>query len=117
MNQGTITCLFTMASIYTAIVFYFKFNEALSWSKIAGIGLMICAVVCITLDKKEDGATAADGTELTIQEQKIYGLIAVLFGAVLAPTMFTIKSYFGRLAIENNNEFPMFDLGFDQMMF
>ena len=78
---------------------------------------MICAVVCLTLDKKEDGTTAVDGTELTAKEQKMYGLLAVLYGAFLAPLCWTIKSYYGREAIENNNEFPMYDLGIDQMIF
>ena len=78
---------------------------------------MVFCVLCLTLDKKEDGTIAADGSELTAKEQKMYGLLAVFFGLVLAPTCWTIKSYYARQAIENNNEFPMYDLGIDQMIF
>ena len=78
---------------------------------------MICAAISLSLDKKEDGAIAADGSELTAKEQNMYGLLAVIFSALLAPICWTTRSYFARMAVENNNEFPMYDLGVDQMFF
>ena len=53
MNQGSIPSLFTLASIYVSIIFYFKFNEVISKPKILGILLMIPCVVILSLDKKD----------------------------------------------------------------
>ena len=52
MNQGCIPSLFTVLSLYIAVIFYFKFNEVISFAKILGITMMIPAVVLMSLDEK-----------------------------------------------------------------
>ena len=52
MNQGSIPSLFTVVSFYIAVVFYIKFNEVISCSKILGIAIMVPAVVLLSLDEK-----------------------------------------------------------------
>ena len=53
MNQGCIPSLFSVTGIYVAVIFYFKFNEVISVSKIIGIVMMIPCVVLLSLDPKE----------------------------------------------------------------
>ena len=56
LNQGCIVCLFSITTIYISILFYFKFNEAISWCKIAGIFLMIGCILTLSLTPKEEAA-------------------------------------------------------------
>ena len=54
MNQGCIPSLFAVTSIYIAVLFYFKFGEVISPTKIVGMALMIPAVIVLSLDPKEE---------------------------------------------------------------
>ena len=96
MNQGCIPSLFTVNSIYVAILFYFKFNERITLSQIIGIFLMIPCVIFLSLDKKDDQVSKND---LTPEEMKVYGIYAVLFG-LCGPIMWTVKTYYIRISID-----------------
>ena len=64
MNQGCITSLFSVTGIYISIIFYLKFKEVISVSKIIGILMMVPCVVILSLDPKEvDEAAAAESED------------------------------------------------------
>ena len=64
MNQGCITSLFSVTGIYISIIFYLKFKEVISVSKIIGILMMVPCVVILSLDPKEvDEAEAVESDE------------------------------------------------------
>ena len=118
MNQGCIPSLFSVTSIYISIIFYFKFNEVISVSKIIGILMMVPCVVLLSMDPKEvDEAEAAESDEesLTKQQMKLYGILAVMFG-IFAPFFWIIKIYFIRLTIEEKS-FDLYDLAIDSQLF
>lgn len=54
INQGVITVMLGLTSVFTGIIFYFKFGEVLSFVKIVGMLLMIGAGVFLSIDDKED---------------------------------------------------------------
>lgn len=67
MNQGCITSLFSVTGIYISIIFYLKFKEVISISKIIGILMMVPCVVILSLDPKEvDEAQAAESDEILL---------------------------------------------------
>ena len=62
INQGCLPCIFSLATIYICILFYFKFNEHISCIKVFGTLLMIPCIAFISLggvsqieDSSEDG--------------------------------------------------------------
>ena len=63
MNQGCIPSLFTLTSIYIAVLFYFKFNEILTYAQIGGIILMIPCVAFLSIDPKDTEISSNDLTE------------------------------------------------------
>ena len=61
MNQGCIPSLFSVTAIYVSALFYCKFKEVISVSKIIGILMMIPCVILLSMDPKEvDEAAAKD---------------------------------------------------------
>ena len=54
INQGCIPSLFSTTAIYIAVLFYCKFGEKISISKIFGIILMIPCIILLSIDNKED---------------------------------------------------------------
>ena len=66
INQGCIPILFSFAGIYCAVIFYFKFGEVLSCSKILGIFLMLLSVVMLSLESALN--TETDVATLTLAE-------------------------------------------------
>ena len=112
MNQGCIPSLFSVTSIYIAILFYFAFGEVISNAKIVGIAMMIPCVILLSLDKK----VADEESDVTVHDMQIYGGIAVLF-AVLAPLFWTTKAYFARKSIEAKLFITTKDLALDSALF
>ena len=67
MNQGCIPSLFAVTGIYISIVFYLKFKEIISASKIFGMLLMIACVIILSLDhKKVDETETANTQEIVL---------------------------------------------------
>ena len=112
INQGCITSLFSITAIYVAILFYFKFGEKISLSKILGIILMIPCITLLSIDNKEAKESDHD---LTASQMQVYGLLAILCG-MLPPFCWTLRTYYARLAFSRSN-FPAKDLAIDQMFF
>ena len=119
INQGCITSLFSIVGVYVSIIFYFKFNEVISISKIVGIIMMIPCILLLTLDPKDEADLAliaeTQMQDLTEQQMKFYGFIAILFG-LAAPSFWTIKIFFVRLIAEENS-FTINDLVIDNQFF
>ena len=109
MNQGCIPSLFQFASVYIAITFYIKFNEAISWCKIFGIFLMIACVITLSFAPKADSDDTT--SDLTIEDQQMYRVIAVIIGCT-APFTWTFQTFFARRAIERK-DFPIFEMAID----
>ena len=64
INQGCIPILFSFAGIYCAVIFYFKFGEVLSCSKILGIFLMLLSVVMLSLESSLNAKTEVSASTL-----------------------------------------------------
>lgn len=64
-----------VTSILTAIVFYCKLGEVLSFIKVFGMFFMIGAGVFLSIDEKTEDD--AEETGLTEAEMKQYGILAV----------------------------------------
>ena len=62
INQGCIPSLFSTTAIYIAVVFYKKFGEKISISKIFGITLMMPCIILLSIDNKEDKQSDDDLT-------------------------------------------------------
>ena len=110
INQGCIPSIFCVTSIYIAVLFYFKFDEKISNSKIVSIVMIIPCILLLSLDKKKVTVTSSD-QELEEHELRIYGLISIVF-ALCAPFFWTFKSFYIRKAIETK-VFPVYDLALD----
>mmetsp|Transcript_17523 Transcript_17523/g.29546 ORF Transcript_17523/g.29546 Transcript_17523/m.29546 type:complete len:209 (+) Transcript_17523:304-930(+) len=62
LNQGILPTLTSLASIFTVIVFYFRFYELISFIQLVGIAIMIVSVVYLGLEgasKSSDQAPPA----------------------------------------------------------
>ena len=57
MNIGILTSIFTLAAALNTVIGRVLFREKLSWSKIIGIIIVICGVVCISIAKGENKPT------------------------------------------------------------
>ena len=68
INQGVITVMLGVTSILTAIVFYCKLGEVLSFIKVFGMFFMIGAGVFLSIDEKTEDDS--DDTGLTEAEMK-----------------------------------------------
>jgi len=51
INQGVITCLFALQSIFLAIIGWLMFDEHIKWYHYAGICLMVSCATCIGFGK------------------------------------------------------------------
>lgn len=114
MNQGCIVCLFSVTSIYIAILFNFMFKESISWCKIAGIFVMIGCIVTLSLTPQAD-VTASEDAVVSSQDQQKYRYYAVAV-AISAPFFWTTQSYFLRRSAERG-DFNLFDMAIDQTLF
>ena len=56
LNPGSITTLFSLNSVYVAILFYFCFDEKLSKMKIVGVFLMVACAITLGYDSKVEQA-------------------------------------------------------------
>ena len=54
INQGCITGIFAITSIYIATLFYFAFGEIISMSKIVGLVFMCGCILCLVLESSKD---------------------------------------------------------------
>jgi len=104
--------LFSVTSIYIAVLFYFRFGETISCSKIVGIFLIVCCIILLALGK--NASIAADTEVFSESEMMKYALLAILF-AILAPIIFTFRAYQTRL-IFSKKAFKPRDLAIDGLI-
>jgi len=67
INQGTLTCIFSLTTFYVSLLFYFKFNEKVSAMKIIGMILMLPCIAFLALGSN----TTADVTD-TVTDPEAY---------------------------------------------
>ena len=67
-----------------------------------GIALILPSVFLLSLDPKDD--KISENNELDVPEMEFYGILAVLMAAVLAPIVWTIKTYQLRAAMVERPE-------------
>lgn len=54
MNQGVISTLLSLASLFNIISFYLVFGERISCLHLIGVTLMLACIVCISLEATEN---------------------------------------------------------------
>ena len=108
INQGCLTSLFSVTSIYVGVLFYFKFDEVITTVKIVGMILMLPCALLLSLDKKDVDESDYD---LTVAQMRLYGFLAVMF-ALLGPIFWTVIGYYIRKAKETDC-FPIYELAID----
>lgn len=97
INQGVIASLFTSGVIFTSVLFYFIYKEALTIKDLIGM-LFIMAGVALIGFGKDDDATKSSATELTsdLDQQTLLWLsilFAILCGFSFALNSFVMKHY------------------------
>ena len=76
INQGCLPCIFSITTFYVCVLFYFKFGETISATKIIGTLLMLPCIVFIALGSapaaksSEEASAAADGDESYTDKEK-----------------------------------------------
>ena len=112
MNQGVISTLLSMASLFNIITFYFKFGEKISCLHFIGVAFMIACIICISLEatSKTEEDEEDLGTSETLGVSKLVaGVLAVLCGLAGAILMST-KHFFIRIYKAN---YSGLDMGID----
>jgi len=114
LNQGVISTLLSLASLFNIIIFYLKFGEKISPLHFIGIFLMIACIICISVAATTDGEEDEDfdpddtfGLSSTVS-----GILAILCGLMSALLMST-KHLFIRLYKSN---YSGVDQGIDTSM-
>jgi hypothetical protein len=105
------------------VLFYFKFNETVSPSKLFGFVLLIICVTLLLLESSKeapaeesqlDQAPAMDDMESEAMLTRFqYGVLAIL-SAFIAPILWTTKIYYIRFA-ESSYQFPIFKATMDAL--
>ena len=118
INQGCLPCIFSLCTIYICILFYFKFNERISYIKILGSLLMIPCIALISLGAvpqvEESSETVVSETYTDKQKQE-FALLSISF-AMIVPLFLTTRAMYYRLS-ENKFRFNLFDLAIDGQIF
>lgn len=91
INQGVITCLFALQSIFLAFIGKAMFNEAIKWYHYLGIGLMTLCAVFIGIGKSPP-SVVVNGEEVPT----ISAHVAVLI-ALVTPFMFALRNIWVRV--------------------
>ena len=108
INQGVITVMLGLTSVFTGIIFFLKLGEVLSYIKIIGMLLMICAGVFLSIDEKEED-DSDDG--LTVAEMKKCGILAVGISCMCSLAWTLLAYYYKELT--STGRFTPFDLAWD----
>jgi len=97
INSGIVSSLFSLASFYISILFYFVFKEKVTWFEGSGIIFMFLAVIFINLEN----AHKPTFDEVTGDNPRLFAFLAVVMG-ILAPMTFAVKAYFIRMSDKYN---------------
>ena len=103
LNQGVISTLLSLASLFNIIIFYLKFGEKISPLHFIGIFLMIACIVCISVaatTDSEDEEEKLDPDDALGLRSNTSGFKAILCGVMSALLMST-KHLFIRLYQSN----------------
>lgn len=121
LNQGILPTLTSLSGVYSAIIFYFSFNELVSPAQIFGMILMLVCVVFLGLEGAEASKhIRIDQTGANIleqrqhQEQSLWYAIYAIFWGLMCPIFYTIKAWCIR---KYATEYEYWDLGVDAVIF
>mmetsp|Transcript_10352 Transcript_10352/g.11809 ORF Transcript_10352/g.11809 Transcript_10352/m.11809 type:complete len:161 (+) Transcript_10352:206-688(+) len=89
INQGIITSLFGLSSIFSAIMAYFLFGDKLKIYHVAGMILMLMCVVGLGLGSTKNIIERPDFTEDINNNPLLYALLAVALG-LACPLFFAL---------------------------
>lgn len=108
-----------MTTFYISVLFYYKFNEHISATKIAGMLLMIPCILLLVVGgvpaDEGDILSGAESESYTMSEQQLYAVLSVSF-AMIAPFFWTAKCLYLRLS-EDRYNFNLFDLAIDGQIY
>ena len=122
LNQGILPTLTSLAGVYSAIIFYFKFHEKVSFPQIVGMILMLVSVVFLglegatkkfSIDSSDNSNDIGDHLNYSSRQKIRYAIYAILWGLV-TPFFYTTKAYCIRVYCGN---YKAWDLGIDALIF
>ena len=93
INQGLITCLFSLQSILLAFFARLVFNEKVKWFHYAGIILMFGCASCISLGKQHKNTLIVNGEEI----ETIHPASAIIIGMVTS-VLFALTAIWVRVS-------------------
>ena len=95
MNQGVISTLLSLASLFNIVTFYFKFGEKISCLHFIGVAFMIACIFCISLQatssETEDdieGGIVDEDLDVSKLMARILAVLCGLLGAILMSTKY-----------------------------
>jgi len=97
INQGAITTIFTLSSIYVAIISWFLFNEKLNKFHIIGMLLLIVCTVMIVFSKRDAGVKK----KLTFYDEEVMevsSFVPVSF-ALITTFLYSIRTIYVKLFV------------------
>ena len=110
MNQGVISTLLSLASLFNIISFYFKFGEKISCLHLIGVAFMLACIICISVEATSSDSDSEFDSEDNMGVSKVVaGILAVLCGLTGAILMST-RHFFIRLYKAN---YSGVDMGID----
>lgn len=93
INQGVIASLFTSGVIFTSILFYFIYDEALNRKDLVGIIFILAGVGLIGFGKEHQTSTNVAEAEEKYQYLWLSILFAIICGLSFAINSFVMKHY------------------------
>eukprot|EP00347_Sterkiella_histriomuscorum_P014658 403360042 len=112
MNQGVVTTLNTLTSVYNVIIFYFGFNERVTVIQLVGMLTMMTCVGFISVSSQQ-ASTDSSLTDQDLQQRQYYGYISILF-ALLSPLSLSVKHIFIR---KFKKQYDSWDVSIDGLIF
>lgn len=109
LNQGILPTLTSLAGVYSAILFYFTFGEAISCAQIIGMLLMLICVVFLGLESASVKTDMSEILNISESDKKHNAIIAIVW-ALISPTFYTLKAYIIRKYCDG---YKPWDLGID----
>lgn len=72
LNQGVILIMTSLSTIYSTILFYFKFGEKTSRPKLLGMSFTFVCALCLAIDSSKKQGSLEDGSN-----QKLYSFYSL----------------------------------------
>lgn len=93
VNQGIIASLFSTSIVFSAVLFYFLYDEKLSIRHFIGLSLMIVAVVLISVGKTRKTETEVLVDDVSEEYLAMAVIFALLSGVILTLNGLVMRHY------------------------